>query len=148
MDIIEEYSKYDKFSKTVVTNSGEFSVSINTGDHSGSINTGTRSAAINKGNHSASINTGDYSVAKTTGYYSVATNTGYRSGAKVKKPSSVAIVTGKESKAKGVAGSWIVLTERDDNWNILCVKAVKIDGKKFEENTWYTLKNKKVIEVV
>ena len=41
--------------------------------------------------------------------------------------------------AKGGLGSWIVLAERDQNWNILDVKTAKIDGKKLKEDTWYQL---------
>jgi pantoate kinase len=59
---------------------------------------------------------------------------------------SVAIVTGKDSKASGSLGCWIVLTERDDNYNIVMVKAVKVDGKKIKENVIYKLVNKKIIE--
>ena len=50
-----------------------------------------------------------------------------RSAASVGGKDSIAIVTGKDSKAKGALGCWIVLTERGE-WNgnrypIRCVKA-------------------------
>ena len=76
-----------------------------------------------------------------------ATNTGDYSAATVEGKSSVAIVTGYSSKAKGVKGSWIVCTERDNNYNILCVKATEIDGEKIKENTFYTLKNGEFVKV-
>jgi hypothetical protein len=104
-------------------------------------NTGYSSAATNTGDFSAATNTGDCSVATNTGDCSVATNTGDCSVATVEGKNSVAIVTGYNSKAKGVKGSWIVCTERDKNYNILCVKATEIDGEKIKENTFYTLKN-------
>lgn len=37
-------------------------------------------------------------------------------------------------------------TERDKNYNILCVKATEIDGEKIKENTFYTLKNGDFVE--
>ena len=76
-----------------------------------------------------------------------ATNTGDYSAATVEGKSSVAIVTGYSSKAKGVKGSWIVCTERDNNYNILCVKATEIDGEKIKENTFYILKNGEFVKV-
>ena len=115
-----------------VLNNVESDKATNTGDYSAATNTGDYSAATNTGNRSAATNTGDYSVA---------TNTGNCSAATVEGKSSVAIVTGYGGKAKGVKGSWIVCTERDNNYNILCVKATEIDGEKIKENTFYTLKN-------
>ena len=55
-------------------------------------------------------------------------------------------MTGRDSKARGCIGSWLVLTERDDDWHILGVKAFRIDGKEYKANTWYMLKNGKVVE--
>ena len=89
----------------------------------------------------AVLNNVESDKATNTGDYSVATNTGNCSAATVEGKSSVAIVTGYGGKAKGVKGSWIVCTERDNNYNILCVKATEIDGEKIKENTFYTLKN-------
>ena len=103
--------------------------------------------ATNTGDYSAATNTGYCSAATNTGYRSAATNTGDYSAATVEGKSSVAIVTGYSSKAKGVKGSWIVCTERDNNYNILCVKATEIDGEKIKENTFYILKNGEFVKV-
>ena len=140
---------------SAATNTGDFSAATNTGDYSAATNTGNYSAATNTGYRSAATNTGDFSAATNTGYrstatntgeYSAATNTGCCSAATVEEKNSVAIVTGYGSKAKGVKGSWIVCTERDKNYNILCVKATEIDGEKIKENTFYTLKNGDFVE--
>ena len=56
-------------------------------------------------------------------------------------------MTGRDSKAKGALGCWLVLMERDDNWHILGVKAVKVDGKSVMPDKWYMLKNGEVVEV-
>ena len=124
-----------------VLNNAESNKATNTGDYSAATNTGNYSAATNTGNCSVATNTGYRSVATNTGDCSAATNTGEHSAATVEGKSSVAIVTGYGGKAKGVKGSWIVCTERDNNYNILCVKATEIDGEKIKENTFYTLKN-------
>ena len=57
------------------------------------------------------------------------------------------LVTGKDSKVRGALGCWLVLTERDDNYNIVDGKMVKVDGNQIKENMWYMLKNGKITEV-
>ena len=81
----------------------------------------------------------DFVLEKTD--MSAATNTGDCSAASVGGNDSIAIVTGKDSKAKGALGCWIVCTERDEDWNIVCVKAAKVDGETIKADTFYTLKN-------
>ena len=135
---------------SAATNTGNYSVATNTGGRSVATNTGYCSAATNTGNYSVATNTGNYSVATNTGYCSAATNTGYCSAAKVEGKESIAIVTGRDSKACGAFGCWLVLTERG-KWNgetypIKEVKAVRVDGEKIKENTWYKLKNGQIIE--
>ena len=98
-----------------------------------------------------STNTGDQSAATNTGDQSAATNTGYQSAAAVEGKESVAIVTGKDGRARGVLGSWIVLTERGD-WDeniypIKEVKAFKVDGVNIKENAFYRLVDGKPVEV-
>ena len=131
---------------SVATNTGYQSAATNTGNQSVATNTGYQSAATNTGYKSAATNTGDCSAATNTGYKSAATNTGDCSAAKVEGKDSIAIVTGRDSKAAGALGCWIVLTERDYDMNIIDVKAVKVDGEKIKENTFYTLKNGEIKE--
>ena len=99
-----------------------------------------------KWNNCEVTNTGYYSAATNTGYYSAATNTGYRSAANVEGKNSIAIVTGRKSKAAGALGCWLVLTERDDNMNIINVKAIKVDGEKIKPNIFYTLEDGEIKE--
>lgn len=66
-------------------------------------------------------------------------NTGDYSAATVEGKDSIAIVTGRDSKAKGSLGCWIVLTERDSDWHILNVKAAVVDGVRIKPDTWYQL---------
>ena len=81
---------------------------------------------------------------------SAATNTGDYSAASGIGKDSIAIVTGKESKAKGSIGCWIVLTERGEwdgeTYPIIEVKAFKVDGVSIKENTYYSLVNGKPVE--
>ena len=133
-------------SYSVATNTGHYSVATNTGHYSAAINTGHCSAATNTGYYSAATNTGYRSAATNTGDYSSATNTGDCSAATVEGKNSVAVVTGLNGRAKGTKGCWIVCTERDDDYNILCIKAAEVDGEKIKENTFYMLKNGEFVE--
>ena len=102
--------------------------------------------ATNTGDRSAATNTGDWSAATNTGDRSAATNTGNWSAASVEGEESIAIVTGRDSKAKGALNDWLVLTERDDNWKILGIKAVMVDGEKIKADTWYRLTDGEIKE--
>ncbi|MDX9690556.1 MAG: hypothetical protein RBT70_08890, partial [Alphaproteobacteria bacterium] len=70
------------------------------------------------------------------------------SAASVEGKESVAIVTGYESKAKACKGSWIVIAERNDNGEIITVMTACAGVTKgVKADTWYTVKNKKFVEV-
>ena len=132
---------------SAATNTGDRSAATNTGDRSAATNTGDWSAATNTGNRSAATNTGNRSAATNTGDWSAATNTGDCSAATVKGRNSIAIATGKSSKARGALGNWIVLTERDENYQIKQVKAFKVDGETIKHMTFYTLRDGEAVEV-
>lgn len=88
--------------------------------------------------------------ATNTGNQSAATNTGYRSAAIVEGKESIALATGIDSKAKGKIGCFIVLAEWkeiDNEYHIVDVKSAKVDGKNIKEDTFYTLKDGKFVEV-
>ena len=132
------------------TNTGDQSAATNTGYRSAATNTGDYSAATNTGDQSAATNTGNWSAATNTGYQSAATNTGYRSAAIVEGKESIALATGIDSKAKGKIGCFIVLAEWkeiDNEYHIVDVKSAKVDGKNIKEDTFYTLKDGKFVEV-
>lgn len=88
--------------------------------------------------------------ATNTGNKSAATNTGYYSAAIVEGKESIALATGIKSKAKGKIGCFIVLTEWkeiNNEYHIVDVKSAKVDGKNIKEDTFYTLKDGKFVEV-
>ena len=84
---------------------------------------------------------GDRSSAATSGNYSSATATGCYCRAQAEGKNSLAMANGAHSKARGVLGCYLVLTEYDDNGNMLWAKIAKVDGAAIKENVWYTLKN-------
>ncbi len=55
-------------------------------------------------------------------------------------------MTGRDGKARGIVGAWIVLTERDFNWHIVEVRAVRVDGEQIEADTFYALRGGEVVK--
>lgn len=55
---------------------------------------------------------------------------------------------GYHTRAKAKVGSWIVLTECDDNKNIKCVKAEYVDGERIKGDTLYMLVNGEFVKYI
>ena len=139
--------------------SGYYSSAATSGDHSSAATSGNSSSAATSGNSSSAATSGDYSSAATSGNsssaatsgdrssaatsgdYSTATATGGYCSAQVEGKNSLAIANGAHSKARGVLGCYLVLTEYTDGGKLLCAKIAKVDGTAIKENVWYTLKN-------
>ncbi|EBE8599873.1 hypothetical protein C5229_16045 [Salmonella enterica] len=100
---------------------------------------GNCSAATNTGNWSAATNTGNRSAATNTGYWSAATNTGNWSAAEVSGSQSVAAAFGIEGKARASEGGAIVLCYRDEDGELIHIRASKVGENGIMPNTWYQL---------
>ncbi|HGB0515056.1 TPA: hypothetical protein ACIT20_000301 [Salmonella enterica subsp. enterica serovar Virchow] len=109
------------------------------GSWSAATNTGNRSAATNTGNWSAATNTGNWSAATNTGNRSAATNTGDCSAAEVSGSQSVAASLGIEGKARASEGGAIVLCYRDEDGELIHIRASKVGENGIMPNTWYQL---------
>ncbi|EJN3944360.1 hypothetical protein NP620_001710 [Salmonella enterica] len=125
--------------QSAATNTGNQSAATNTGDQSAATNTGYRSAATNTGNWSAATNTGDQSAATNTGNWSAATNTGNWSAAEVSGSQSVAAAFGIEGKARASEGAAIVLCYRDEDGELIHIRASKVGENGIMPDTWYQL---------
>ncbi|EDC3616424.1 hypothetical protein GAG40_10630 [Salmonella enterica] len=125
--------------QSAATNTGNRSAATNTGDWSAATNTGNRSAATNTGDWSAATNTGNRSAATNTGNRSAATNTGDRSAAEVSGSQSVAASLGIEGKARASEGGAIVLCYRDEDGELIHIRASKVGENGIMPNTWYQL---------
>ncbi|ECQ1954456.1 hypothetical protein J4064_000998 [Salmonella enterica] len=91
------------------------------------------------GNWSAATNTGNWSAATNTGNRSAATNTGNRSAAEVSGSQSVAAAFGIEGKARASEGGAIVLCYRDEDGELIHIRASKVGENGIMPNTWYQL---------
>ena len=90
--------------------------------------------------------TGDWANAATTGDRANAATTGdCFVSAEATGSNAVAAVLGR-GKAKAALGCWLVLTERDDDLNILGVQAVQVDGETIKPGVYYTLKGGEIVE--
>ncbi|EIM4274237.1 hypothetical protein LNB73_004479 [Salmonella enterica subsp. enterica serovar Mbandaka] len=125
--------------RSAATNTGNRSAATNTGYQSAATNTGDWSAATNTGDRSAATNTGDWSAATNTGDWSAATNTGYQSAAEVSGSQSVAASLGIEGKARASEGGAIVLCYRDEDGELIHIRASKVGENGIMPNTWYQL---------
>ena len=103
------------------------------------LNTGDYSAATNTGDYSAATNTGYRSAATNTGDYSAATNTGYRSAAEVTGYNSIAVALGHSSKSKASESGAIVCVYRNDDNELVHIRASKVGENGIEAGKWYTL---------
>ena len=129
---------------------GAASGSYSTGAASGSYSTGAASGDCSTGAASGWCSTGAASGSYSTGAASGDCSTGAASGrcstAEVSGKDSIAVVNGVCGKARGALGCYLVLTEYNDDGNLICAKMERVDGSKVKENVYYTLKNGEFVE--
>ena len=106
----------------------------------------TVNAVFNRVKGKEPFSSGRYSTAGSSGDSSTAAATGSYCSAKADGKDSIAVVNGACGKACGALGCYLVLTEYDDDGNMLLAKMAKVDGAVIKENTWYTLKNGEFVE--
>ena len=121
----------------------------NAGDY-GAANAGDYGAA-NAG-HRGAANAGDYGAANAGDYG--AANAGHRGAAIARKEGKASVgrngtaaVIGNGGTVSGKVGAILLLVDTDDYGNTLDFAAVKVDGDKIKENTWYKLESGKIVEV-
>ena len=114
--------------------SGNAAASGNLGNAAASGERGNAAASGWSGNATAS---GDSGTAVVTGFAGRATALGEQ---------CLAVAWGEDSLARGTVGNWIVVSERDDDGNIIDVKIAKVDGDTVKADTWYKLVNGEIME--
>ena len=126
--------------------SGDYSTAGSRGCSSTAGSSGYYSTAGSSGDYSTAGSSGCSSTAGSSGCSSTAAATGSYCSAKADGKDSIAVVNGACGKACGALGCYLVLTEYDDDGNMLLAKMAKVDGAVIKENTWYTLKNGEFVE--
>ena len=117
----------------------------------------------NDKNYGASSATGYKGASSATGNCGASSATGYKGASSADDENAVAVAWGYKSKAKGVLGShlvfanWEYVGDEDDDcydrsepdaWELAGAVMVRVDGEKIKTDTWYTMKDGKVIEDV
>ena len=104
---------------------------------------GNAAASGERGNAAAS---GDSGNAAASGWSGTAVVTGFAGRATALGEQCLAVAWGEDSLARGTVGNWIVVSERDDDGNIIDVKIAKVDGDTVKADTWYKLVNGEIME--
>lgn len=84
--------------------------------------------------------------AAASGWSGTAVVTGFAGRATALGEQCLAVAWGEDSLARGTVGNWIVVSERDDDGNIIDVKIAKVDGDTVKADTWYKLVNGEIME--
>ena len=104
---------------------------------------GNADASGDRGNAAAS---GERGNAAASGWSGTAVVTGFAGRATALGEQCLAVAWGEDSLARGTVGNWIVVSERDDDGNIIDVKIAKVDGDTVKADTWYKLVNGEIME--
>jgi hypothetical protein len=88
-------------------------------------------------------------AASATGFRGAASATGFRGAASATGKNGFASAFGVDGRVKAALGNWITLAEweRDSNsdWQVKEVRSAKIDGEILKPDTWYWLKDGKIV---
>ena len=126
--------------------SGDSSHAATSGYSSHAATSGNSSHAATSGYSSHAATSGNFSHAATSGDSSHAATSGYSSHASTSGKNSIACSIGKNASAKSSVGNWLVLSEYDENGNVVVVKTKKVDGKRLKADTFYKLVGGKFVE--
>ena len=113
---------------------------------------GNAAASGESGNAAASGESGNAAAsgwrgnAAASGVRGTAAVTGWHGKASAIGKQCVAVAWGADSVARGTMGNWIVVSERDDDGNIIDAKIAKVDGDTIKADTWYKLLNGEIME--
>ena len=122
---------------------GNAAASGESGNAAASGNLGNAAASGERGNAAASGWRGN---AAASGWRGTAVVTGFAGRATALGEQCLAVAWGEDSLARGTVGNWIVVSERDDDGNIIDVKIAKVDGDTVKADTWYKLVNGEIME--
>ena len=122
---------------------GNAAASGESGNAAASGENGNAAASGESGNAAASGESGNAAASGVRGTASV---TGPYGKASALGEQCLAVAWGQDSLARGAVGNWIVVSERDDDGNIIDAKIAKVDGDTIKADTWYKLANGAIVE--
>ena len=107
---------------------------------------GVRGNAAASGWNGNAAASGESGNAAASGVRGTASVTGPYGKASALGEQCLAVAWGQDSLARGAVGNWIVVSERDDDGNIIDAKIAKVDGDTIKADTWYKLANGAIVE--
>jgi hypothetical protein len=116
------------------------------GDSGNAAASGVRGNAAASGDSGNAAASGARGNAAASGVRGTASVTGPYGKASALGEQCLAVAWGEDSLARGTVGNWIVVSERDDDGNIIDVKIAKVDGDTVKADTWYKLVNGEIME--
>ena len=131
---------------SIAAASTDHSIAAASDDCSIAATSSIRSYATTSGNYSIAASSGNFSIAATSGDYSAAVVIGDYSAVESNNKDSIAIAAGRGCSAKGVLGSYLVLTEYKNFHELVKVEVIHIDNIKYMADTFYTIKNGIVVK--
>ncbi|WP_148716462.1 DUF7666 domain-containing protein [Chitinolyticbacter meiyuanensis] len=112
------------------SSTGDYGAASSTGDYGAASSTGYQGAASSTGDYGAASSTGDYGAASSTGDYGAASSTGKH---------AVALAAGREGRAMATESGAIVLLYRNDDGEIVHIRASKVGENGIKANVFYML---------
>ena len=138
---------FDKCESATEENaSGESGNAAASGESGNAAASGWRGNAAASGWSGNAAASGERGNAAASGWSGTAVVTGFAGRATALGEQCLAVAWGEDSLARGTVGNWIVVSERDDDGNIIDVKIAKVDGDTVKADTWYKLVNGEIME--
>lgn len=151
--------------RSVAVSMAKYSKSNTRQEYGVAVSVGDRSTSNSEGLRGTSVATGYRSISSSYGKKSVSVGNAYGNAVVAMAAESIAVAWGPNSKAKGVVGSYLVLSEWEytgnwydreyesavvfvDKWKLVDKRFVLVDGKHIKADTWYQLISGEVREVV
>lgn len=135
-----------------ITANGDFNEIIARGHCHRIATNGSANHIATIGNKNDIVTSGPFSKVTTNGEFCKIAMIGSDSQVAANNKHSIIVNIGMDGMAKGIKGTWITLAEygydrETREYLPICIKSFKVDGEKIKENTFYKLKNKRLVQV-
>ena len=144
IDFVFEKTEIDKAS------SGNYAKLASSGNSAQLASSGDSAQLASSGNYAKLASSGNYAQLASSGNSAQLASSGDSAKITSTGANSVICCAGHGSIAKAKIGSFITLAEwerkEDGDWIPLNVETVKVDGVNIKEDTFYTMKNGKIVE--
>ena len=132
------FASVKKDMNSAIMNDKDYAHMASSGDYAQMASSGYSAHMVSSGDHAKMASSGDHAKMASSGDCAQMELNG---------DNSVGAAIGIKSIIKGNVGCWITLAEYDEDYKVVCVKSVQIDGDKIKADTWYKLNGGEFVEV-